>query len=178
MVLPELQSSLELKLGFIKQFMREACQDPDIRTLADKILCQAGPFAVRVGDPLSEAAAVFVWQQQMIPFEADPLTGEVADIGEGVRVHGPVDMVPNAAAVLERGTADCVGQTVLFGGLLCARGIPVRGGLQDIKGGGIDHVLLMVGIPAEGPQEWVPMDLTTHGPGQTRTGGPIQMFAL
>ncbi len=168
-VLLEPVADLERKLAFIRDFIQEGCRDTQILALARRILADAGPTQVTVRDPWTVATALYAWVQSQIPFERDPITGEVADLG-GRRVAGPVDMIQNAAATLARGSGDCVALTILLGSLACTSGLHTRVGLQDIEGGGIDHVLLVVGFPADYPTQWLPLDLTADGPGELRPG--------
>jgi len=168
---------LETKVVFIQDFLRQGCQDPEVARLAQDILAEAGPSQVSRADPWSVAVTVYRWVRRTIAFERDPLTGELADIG-GQRLAGPVDLIQNVAATLERGRGDCVALTVLLGSLACSLGLPVRIGLQDTLGRGIDHVLLLVGLPLPVPQEWFPLDLTAEEPGTLRPGGPVVMVGV
>jgi len=176
-VIEEILPDLDRKLLYIRRFIQEGCGDLEIRALAHRILQEAGPSQVSYRDPWSVARALYDWTQAHIPFARDPVSGEVADLG-GSAVAGPVDLIQNAAATLERGAGDCVALTVLLGSLVCVAGLPVRIGLQDTGGGGIDHVLLVVGLPIQAPQVWQPLDLTTDGPGDLRPGGPVEMLEL
>jgi transglutaminase-like putative cysteine protease len=168
-VLAEPLADLDRKLVFIRAFLREGCADPDMQRLAQGILAQAGPALVTRRDPWTVAMALFGWVKRTIPFARDPATGEIADLA-GMQVQGPLDLVQNPAATLARGVGDCVALTVLLGSLVCAAGLPIRLGLQDTRGLGVDHVLLLVGLPQEAPQEWLPLDLTAGEPGALRPG--------
>lgn len=162
-------ADLEIKLSYIRGFLQQGCRDPEMRDLAEAILAEAGPALVSRADPWSVATTLYRWMQRTIPFERDPVTGEVLDL-DGRRVEGPVDLIQNPAATLQRGSGDCVALTVLLGSLACALGLPVQIGLQDILGQGIDHVFLLVGLPVEAPYQWFPLDLTADGPGIHRQG--------
>jgi len=167
-------ANLDVKLAYIRDFLRDGCRDPESRTLAANILREAGPYQVTVRDPWSVATALYRWVQRNVPFERDPLTGEVLDLG-GMRVKGPLDLIQNPAATLARGRGDCVALTILLGSLACAVDLPIQIGLQDITGQGIDHLFLLVGLPTVAPQEWFPLDLTADGPGIYRPGGQVSM---
>jgi transglutaminase-like putative cysteine protease len=169
-------ADLDVKLAYIRDFLRQGCRDPECRTLAANILREAGPYQVSARDPWSVATALYRWVQRNVPFERDPLTGEVLDLG-GMRVKGPLDLIQNPAATLARGRGDCVALTILLGGLVCAAGLPIQIGLQDMAGGGIDHLFLLMGLPTVAPQEWLPLDLTADGPGVYRPGGQASMVA-
>lgn len=171
----ELQvADLDVKLAYIRNFLREGCRDPEMRTLAANILRQAGAYQVSARDPWSVATALYRWVQRNVPFERDPLTGEALDLG-GMPVEGPVDLIQNPAATLARGRGDCAALTILLGSLACAAGLPIQIGLQEIAGQGVDHLFLLVGLPAGAPQEWFPLDLTADGPGVYRPGGQASM---
>ncbi|MBI4571790.1 MAG: hypothetical protein HY713_00700 [candidate division NC10 bacterium] len=177
-VIEEILPDLERKLLYIRRFIQEGCGDADVRALAHRILQNAGPTQVSYRDPWSVARALYDWTQAHVPFERDPVTGEVADLGGSV-VAGPVDLIQNAAATLQRGSGDCVALTVLLGSLVCVAGLPVRVGLQDTEGRGIDHVLLLVGLTIRDPQEWLPLDLTAEHAGDLRPGvGLVEMIEL
>lgn len=169
---------LESKLADIRAMIQEGARDPDVGRLAQSILRQNGPALVSRGDPRSLAEALFRWQKQHIAFAWDPGPGQTAEF-PGVALPGPLDLIQNAGATLERMAGDCVAQTILMGSLCRALGLTVRIGLQDIQGEGVDHVLLLVGIPTAAPQSWMAMDLTQDEPGQLRPAhGSMQVVAL
>lgn len=171
-------ADLDVKVRYIRDFIRQGCADANLRQLVRSIVAAAGPYRVSRADPWSVVTVLYEWVQRTIPFERDPATGEVLDL-RGVVVAGPLDLIQSPAATLQRGRGDCVALTVLLGSLICAAGIPVKVGLQDTQGQGIDHVLLMVGLPSHAPQHWFPLDLTADAPGELRPGfGQVLMVTL
>lgn len=170
-------ADLGVKVGWIQDFIRQGCADANLRQLVRSIIAEAGPYRVSQADAWSVATALYDWVRRTIPFERDPATGEIRDLG-GIRVSGPLDLIQNSAATLQRGRGDCVALTVLLGSLICAADLPVQIGLQDTQGQGIDHVLLLAGLPADAPQHWFPLDLTAEAAGELRPGfGQVMMVA-
>jgi transglutaminase-like putative cysteine protease len=169
---------LESKLADIRALILEGARDPDIGRLAQSILRQNGPALVSRADPRSVGEALFRWQKQHIAFAWDPGPGQTAEF-PGASLAGPLDLIQNAGATLERMAGDCVAQAILMGSLCRAVGLPVQIGLQDTQGLGVDHVLLLVGMPAAAPQIWLPMDLTQEEPGQLRAAhGSVQVVPV
>ena len=170
-------TDLDMKLSYIRNFLRAGSEDDDIRMLASNILREAGLYQVSLKDPWSVATALYRWVKRNVPFQQDPVSGQVVDLS-GMRVEGPVDLIQNPMATLGRGRGDCVALTILLGSLVGAVGIPVQVGLQAISDEVVDHVLLMVGLPLAAPQEWFPLDLTEQEPGVYRKGGPVSMVRV
>lgn len=167
-VLQEPVADLDRKLPWIRRFIREGCLDPEIQRVACVAIVERGIYRVSANDPWTEAVALFEWVRRHVRFVPDPQAGEVARMGDGVTVRGPADLVQNPAVTLMRRAGDCVALTVLLGAMACARDFPVGLRLQDTRGQGIDHVLLLVGFPRGQPDSWFALDATLAEPGVER----------
>lgn len=144
--------SLEERIKYIKELIAEGREDPDVREFVVKIVSQkcGNSWCTPEKDNDAEIIAVFDAVRAKIRYVRDPISA---------------DTYAAAKHSLRLGGSDCDDFSVVLGSALGAIGYPTK--LRVIWSKGSDdwnHIYLLVGLPPEHPDKWVPLDASMDRP--------------
>jgi len=91
----------------------------------------------------AEVSAIFNWVRENIRYTRDPLN---------------VELFRTPRAAISDGIGDCDDMAIMLAALLRAAGYVCRFRVIGLTKGSYDHVYVVVGIPPEEPERWVPLD--------------------
>lgn len=139
---------LDDRISWLEQEIGEGKRDPRIRKIAGEVLAGSGgpgrQWNVDERDWRGEVGALYDYVRKNARYTHDP--------------HN-VELFQRARRTLETKIGDCDDLTILLGSLLQAVGYPLRVRVIGMKGSRVfQHIYVMVGMPPENTQEWMPVD--------------------
>jgi hypothetical protein len=166
--------NIDERVAHIVHMIEKGREHPEIRKLAVQAISQrcGQRWCTPPGNDRAEINAIFRAAGSDPKRHEQILKGIFQDMKPRYRYcRDPIhrDLFQHPVRTLEFGGGDCDCATALFGSLAQSVGYPVRVGIIQTKGSpDWNHVYPVIGVPAEEPQKWVPMDLSMHhekGPG-------------
>jgi transglutaminase-like putative cysteine protease len=144
--------SLEERIKYISEHIREGREDPDVREFVMQVVNEkcGDKWCVGEKDNDAEIIAVFDAVRKTVRYVRDPVSADTYSAPKHtLRLHG----------------GDCDDYSVLLGAALGAIGYPVK--LRVIWSKGSEdwnHIYVLVGLPPEHPDKWVPLDASVDKP--------------
>ena len=148
------------RVAFIKTRIKEDSLKPAVREKALAVLTRkcstvsgGKKWCVEPKDQEAEVTALFRATQDVNSDVALRYT----------RDHVEVDQFHAADKLIRLKGGDCDDGVILLGAMLRAVGYPIKlRVIQDTKSASWSHIYLLVGLPAQNPSKWIPLDWSVY----------------